>query len=405
MRGSLSLVFLALGGTCFEEGDIPQRKVQKIYSGPITMEDTSSWDIFVKYHLPQLRRHALAVVVHRPTYALVDSLLAKGMMLRYIYVPEHGLFGEGKAGAVIRDTTYRGIPVISLYGKRKSPTTTELQNVGAILFALRDVGVRHYTYLSTLAYVLRAAYQAKVPAWILDFPNPHAHYAYGPLLDSSLFSFIGMYPVPLVPGFTIGEYARLLVGEKWVPPVQLHVVPWKGWKRGGPLPPKKPFFSESPSPALKDNLAIELYPILGWYEGVRPISVGRGTEKPFKQVGIKGIDRLPFGDTVIYGYRLIPVIFQPNQEKTTYTGWEIRREYAGPIKPDSLFRLGFFLLHTFYKAYPDKDFYDEEFFDKLFGTSLLRWMVEKHLPVDTLYASFQVLPSWDSLRTKYLIYE
>ncbi|GIV25088.1 MAG: hypothetical protein KatS3mg026_0780 [Bacteroidia bacterium] len=238
--------------------------------------------------------------------------------------------------------------------------------------------------------------------YVLDFPNPHAHYAYGPLLDSSLFSFVGMHAVPLVPGLTIGEYAQLLVGEGWVPRVPLKVVSWPGWRRGDSLPQVAPFFTEPPSPALRNAAAVELYPILGWYEGTTCVSVGRGTEAPFQQVGLRGQPALPFGDTIVYGYRLQRVTFRPKGDTASYAGWRLQRTYSGPVAPDSLFRLGFFLLRTFRQAWTSETpFYQEEFFDKLFGTPLLRWMEEKNLPLDTLYRAFEAPASWHALRQRY----
>ncbi len=365
----------------------------------------SSWRVFRQEHLPQLKGRRWALILHRPTHTLIDSMREAGAEVSLVYAPEHGLFGQKIAGQTVSDTTYQGLRIISLYGRRKAPTPQELSQVDAVLFALRDVGVRHYTYLSTLAYVLRAAAEAKRPVWLLDFPNPHAHYAYGPLLDSSLFSFVGLHPTPLVPGLTIGEYAQLLVGEKWVPPGELRVIPWAGWKRKAPLPQDRPFFTEPPSPALKDPFAVELYPILGWYEATPSLSVGRGTEKPFQQVGLRKAHPVFQAETTLYGYRLRPTSFQPAGAPHTYYGWQIERLYSGPIRPDSLFRLGFWLLRTLRQAHGEEEpFFQEEFFDKLFGSPLLRWMEEKGLPIDTLYQAFLPPKAWEDLRRKYRLY-
>lgn len=365
----------------------------------------SSWAAFREKHLPGLKGARWAVILHRPTHVLIDSLRAAGAQIAFLYAPEHGLLGEKVAGQTVADTTYEGLRVISLYGRRKAPSPQELSQVDAVLFALRDVGVRHYTYLSTLAYVLQAAAEAKRPVWLLDFPNPHAHYAYGPLLDSSLFSFVGLYPTPLVLGLTIGEYAQLLIGEGWVPSVELQVIPWEGWQRNAPLPSDSPFFTEPPSPALQSPLAIELYPVLGWYEGTGPVSIGRGTESPFQQVGLREARTWSRPETTLYGYYLKPIAFHPAGEAPTYYGWQIERRYPGPLSPDSLFRLGFWLLRTFRQAYgAERPFFQEEFFDKLFGTPLLRWMEEKQLPIDTLYRSFLPPPEWEALRQKYRLY-
>ncbi|GIV22423.1 MAG: DUF1343 domain-containing protein [Bacteroidia bacterium] len=403
-RRGISWGLLLLVG-CGGVGGVEQGRPVIAPAEKPTAASRSSWTVFREEHLPKLKGWRWAVVVHRPTYTLVDSLLAAGLEVMRIYAPEHGLLGQKAAGEKVHDTTYRGVPVRSLYGAQKAPLPQELQEVEAILFALRDVGVRHYTYLSTLAYVLQAAAEAGRPVWVLDFPNPHAHYAYGPLLDSSLFSFVGLYPVPLVLGLTIGEYARLITGEGWVKAPSLHIVPWKGWRRGSPLPADTPFFAVPPSPSLRSLSAIELYPILGWYEGTTCVSVGRGTPFPFEQVGLRGASAWYRADTTLYGYRLEPATFQPEGEKISYYGWRIKKLYKGPVHPDSLFRLGFFLLRTFRQAYAMPEaFYQEEFFDKLFGTPLLRWMEAKDLPIDTLYKAFQAPASWEALRQKYRLY-
>lgn len=366
-------------------------------------QSNSSWATFRAHHLPQLRDKSWILILHRPTHSIVDSFLTLGIKVLRIYAPEHGLFGEKAAGLHVADTTYRGIPVISLYGQRKAPVPQELSEADAILFALRDVGVRYYTYLSTLSYTLQAAAQAKRPVWVLDFPNPHAHYAYGLPLDSGLFSFVGLHPVPLVSGLTIGEYARLLVGERWIAPLELHVVPWREWRRGASLPTDL-FFSVPPSPALRTTAAMELYPILGWYEGTHRMSVGRATDYPFEQVGIFKKYPLPFRDTAIYGYKLHYVEFQPQGDPQIYHGWRIERSYPGPVRPDSLFRLGFFLLKAFREACNfDASFYRADFFDKLFGTARLRQMERES--VETLYRQFAAPAQWYAMRTKYLLYE
>ncbi|MCS7297019.1 MAG: DUF1343 domain-containing protein [Bacteroidia bacterium] len=371
---------------------------------PRKEERSSSWMVFRQRVLPVHRDKRWILILHRPTYTLADSFLEMGVKVIRIYAPEHGLFGEQGAGLNVQDTIYRGIPVISLYGQRRAPAIEELRQADAILFALRDVGVRHYTYLSTLAYVMEAAAQADRPLWVLDFPNPHAHYAYGPLLDSALFSFVGMYPIPLVPGLTIGEYARLLKGERWVSNANLEVIPWEGWQRGDPLPPIQPFLTEPPSPALRTPQAIELYPILGWYEATLCISVGRSTDLPFEQVGIQKQYSLPFRDTMLFGYILQKREFRPSTSQHTYHGWRIKRISSGRVNPDSLFRLGFFLLQVFSKAVPHPDsFFQRRFFDRLFGSPHLRHSL--HLPIDTLYERFQSPSRWHALREKYKIYQ
>jgi uncharacterized protein YbbC (DUF1343 family) len=345
---------------------------------------------------------------------ILDSFLDLGLNVVAVYAPEHGLWGHLSAGKVVRDTTYRGVPVYSLYGPRKAPSPADLAGVEAVLFALRDVGVRYYTYLSTLSLVLRAAAAAQKPVWILDFPNPHAHYAYGPLMDSSLFSFVGLHATPLVLGLTIGEYAQLLVGEGWVPPCQIRVVPWRGWRRKVSLPwaaEAQAFWNEPPSPALRSPDAVHLYPILGWYDASTFVSVGRGLDSAFTVIGWtpdRSSPRLPFRDTVLYGYKLRMVRFTPKEgarKGQVCTGWRILPPSVPVV--DSLFRLGFLLLQTAYEAAaPEKvdSLWEPEFFDKLAGSPLIRWSIERGLSSEQLYLDQKAPPSWEALREKYRLY-
>ncbi len=381
-------------------------------TGPLPPDSIhSSWYGFRRSGLDTLRNWRWVLIVHRPTRTLIDSFLDLGIRVEAVYAPEHGLWGEVPAGGIVRDTVYRGVPVYSLYGKRRAPPISDLRKVDAILFALRDVGVRYYTYLSTLSLVLKAAAEAQKPVWVLDFPNPHAHYAYGPLLDSSLFSFVGAHAAPLVLGLTIGEYAKLLLGEGWVSPCTVHVVPWQGWQRDAAMEKwaseARTFWLEPPSPALRSADAIHLYPILGWYDASQSVSVGRGTDSAFTVVGwdperVSSI--LPFKDTILYGYRLRAIRFVPRQEARkgqVCAGWHISPPQK--ILPDSLFRLGYVLLKAAYEA-TSEDFCDPEFFDKLAGTPLVRWYVERGLSVETLYQDHKAPPSWEALRKRYRMY-
>ncbi len=375
----------------------------------------SSWYVFRREGLDTLRGRRWVLVLHRPTRGLIDSFLDLGMKVEAVYAPEHGLWGEVAAGGAVRDTVYRGVPVYSLYGKRRAPAVEELRKGDAVLFALRDVGVRYYTYLSTLSLVLRAAAQAQKPVWVLDFPNPHAHYAYGPLMDSSYFSFVGLHATPLVLGLTIGEYTRLLVGEGWVPAGGVQVVPWRGWRRGavdtaGWAVEARLFWREAPSPALRSDEAIHLYSILGWYDGSKAVSVGRGLDSAFTLVGwdpAREVPSLPFRDTVLYGYRLRATRFVPQmgaRKGEVCAGWRITP--PGEIKPDSLFRLGFALLKAAYAAGEDSEavFGDLELFDKLAGTPLVRWYVERGLSVEEMYRDFRAPETWGRLRERYRLY-
>jgi len=216
---------------------------------------------------------------------LVDTLLARGVHVVKIFCPEHGFRGTAAAGAHVDNSTdpKTGLPIISLYGKNKKPTKEQLKDVDCILFDLQDVGCRFYTYISTLHYVMEACAEKGIDMVVLDRPNPNGHYVDGPVLDTVKYrSFVGMHPVPVVYGMTIGEYAEMINGEHWLKggiECSLNVVPMQGYKRDSvgyelPVPP---------SPNLRNAHAIALYPSLCLFEGTN-CGVGRGTDWPFEIV-------------------------------------------------------------------------------------------------------------------------
>lgn len=215
---------------------------------------------------------------------LPDTLLALGENVVQLYSPEHGFRGVADAGATVKSGRDKktGLPIISLYGKNKKPTKAQLKEVDILLFDLQDVGTRFYTYISTLHYVMEAATESDIPLVVLDRPNPN-DFIDGPLLDSSCRSFIGMHPIPVLHGLTVGELALMINGEGWMATrgkkCALTVIPVKGWEHGDaytlPVPP---------SPNLKDANALRLYPSLCFFEATI-MSVGRGTEFPFTCLG------------------------------------------------------------------------------------------------------------------------
>ena len=256
-----------------------------------------------------LSGHRIAVVGNQTSVVggrhIVDSLLASKYNVVKIFCPEHGFRGTAAAGVKVDNSTdpKTGLPIISLYGKNKKPTPEQLKDVDCVLFDLQDVGCRFYTYISTLHYVMEACAEAGIPLVVLDRPNPNGHYVDGPVLDTSKYcSFVGMHPVPVVYGMTIGEYAMMINGEALaegtptqngkMPAVQqcdLTVVPMQGYKRDSvgyelPVPP---------SPNLRNAHAIALYPSLCLFEGTN-CGVGRGTDWPFEIVTY-GKDTLDLG--------------------------------------------------------------------------------------------------------------
>jgi uncharacterized protein YbbC (DUF1343 family) len=215
---------------------------------------------------------------------LVDSLHALDVAISKVFSPEHGFRGTADASELVRDgiDTKTGIPIVSLYGNNKKPTQEQLKGIDAVLFDIQDVGVRFYTYISTLHYVMEACAEAGIPVIVLDRPNPNGHYIDGPTLQIEYKSFVGMHPVPLVYGMTIGEYATMINGENWLKTnnkCDLTVIPLKNYthKSVYSLPIR-------PSPNLPNDVAINLYPSLGFFEGTT-INAGRGTEFQFQRYG------------------------------------------------------------------------------------------------------------------------
>ena len=215
---------------------------------------------------------------------LIDSLLKMNIQIKKVFSPEHGFRGKADAGELVKDgvDSRTGLPIISLHGKNKKPTRDQLQGIDVIIFDIQDVGVRFYTYISTLHYVMEACAEAGIPILVFDRPNPNGHYVDGPTLKMEHKSFVGMHPIPLVYGMTIGEYAQMINGEGWLKnkiTCDITIIPLKNYNHDSEYS-----LSIRPSPNLPNDKAINLYPSLGLFEGTT-INAGRGTENQFQQYG------------------------------------------------------------------------------------------------------------------------
>ena len=215
---------------------------------------------------------------------IVDSLLSLNITIKKVFSPEHGFRGEADASEKVENgiDVKSGLPIISLYGNNKKPTKEQLSGIDLVVFDIQDVGVRFYTYISTLHYVMEACSEQNIAVMVMDRPNPNGHYIDGPTLEIEHKSFVGMHPVPLVYGMTIGEYAQMINGEGWLKngvQCNLTVIPLKNYNHQScyQLPIR-------PSPNLPNDKAINLYPSLGFFEGTN-INAGRGTENQFQQYG------------------------------------------------------------------------------------------------------------------------
>jgi len=240
-------------------------------------------------YLPFLKGKSVGLVVNQTSMIdnthLLDTLLSVGLDIQLVFAPEHGFRGTADAGEHVSNgiDPKTKTAIVSLYGDNKKPKPVQLKDLDIVVFDIQDVGVRFYTYISTLQYVMEACAENNIPLIVLDRPNPNGHYVDGPVLDTQYRSFVGMQPVPVVYGMTIGEYAQLLNGEHWLAngaQCALTVIPCKNYdhKTVYSLPVK-------PSPNLPNLTSVYLYPSLCFFEGSNKVSVGRGTDKPFQLYG------------------------------------------------------------------------------------------------------------------------
>ncbi|WP_339917389.1 DUF1343 domain-containing protein [Yeosuana marina] len=326
---------------------------------------------------------------------LVDSLLTLHINITKVFAPEHGFRGKADAGEVVTNSidSKTKLPVYSLYGANEKPSSEVLKNVNMVVFDIQDVGVRFYTYISTLHYVMEACAENGIPVIVLDRPNPNGHYVDGPIVQSDFKSFVGMHPVPIAYGMTIGEYAKMINGEKWLNNgihCDLTVIPLKNYTHNSTysLPLR-------PSPNLPNDKSINLYPSLCLFEGTN-VSCGRGTEMQFQ---IFGSPSLPKDS---YKFTFTP---EPNfgSKKPKHMGQEC---YGLDLsKTKNLDHLNFSWLIDAYHATSQKDVFFNKFFNKLAGSEKLKNQIEQGLTMEEIRASWQKdLEAFKTIRKKYLMY-
>ncbi|MCF6295029.1 MAG: DUF1343 domain-containing protein [Flavobacteriaceae bacterium] len=326
---------------------------------------------------------------------LVDSLLSLDIDVKKVFAPEHGFRGTADAGEKVKDgiDTKTGLPIISLYGKNRKPSTEQLENIDILIFDIQDVGARFYTYISTLHYVMEACAEQNIPLLILDRPNPNGHYVDGPILEMEHKSFVGMHPVPVVHGMTIGEYAQMINGEQWLEnrvQCDITVIPIKSYTHNTSysLPIK-------PSPNLPNDKAINLYPSLCFFEGTN-VSIGRGTDKQFQVYGS------PFMSGEYINYCFTP---QPNfgAKYPKHQGKECCGSDLSEEEEHNEIRLGY-LIEAYSSTLNKEDFFND-FLTKLAGTKKLQQQIEAGLTEKEIKATWQDgLESFKIIRKKYLIY-
>ncbi len=325
---------------------------------------------------------------------IVDSLLSLNIKIKKVFAPEHGFRGKADAGEIIKDgfDTKTGLSIISLHGKSYKPSTKELKEIDIVVFDIQDVGVRFYTYISSLHYVMEACAEMKIPLIILDRPNPNGHYVDGPVLELEHQSFVGMHKVPVVYGMTIGEYGKMINGEKWLKngiQCNLTVIPLENYTHQSEYS-----LTIRPSPNLPNDKSINLYPSLGFFEGTI-INAGRGTEFQFQRYGA------PFFPKNNFSYTPTPNFGSkyPKQKGTICYGVDL----SATKKLNSL---NLEWLIDAYQKTPKK----EKFFGKTFtihaGTEKLQQQIEQGMSQKEIQNSWEKsIAIFKKVRSTYLIYK
>ena len=322
---------------------------------------------------------------------LVDTLISLNQNIKTVFSPEHGFRGTSDAGAKIENEVdiKTGIPIISLYGKNKKPKKKNLVDIDIIVFDIQDVGARFYTYISTLHYVLEACGEENIKIIVLDRPNPNGNYIDGPVLEEKYKSFVGMHPIPIVHAMTIGEYAKMIIGEKWIEKkCDLTVIKMLNYNR------KKIYeLPIKPSPNLPNKRAVNLYPSLCLFEGTI-ISIGRGTKKPFQHFGHPKLN--------LYNYSFIPKSgpgskYPKHENKICYGKDLTNTPILNSINLE-------WLIETYDQSQNKEDFFIS-FFDKLAGTDKLRKQIISGKSWKEIKKSWKnELNEFKNIRNKYLLY-
>lgn len=356
-------------------------------------------------YLSLLAEKRVAVVVNQTSTTesghLVDYLISQNILIQKIFAPEHGFRGEADAGEKVKDgkDTKTGLPIISLYGKNKKPTETQLKDIDVVIFDIQDVGARFYTYISTMNYVMEACAENKVKFIVLDRPNPNGHYVDGPVLEDGFESFVGMNKVPVVHGMTIGEYAQMLNGEgllKNSVKCDLKVIPCANYDHT-----KRYELPVRPSPNLPNMRSIYLYPSLCFFEGTN-VSVGRGTDYPFQIIGHPKLTYGSFSFTPKpnFGAKY------PKHEGKNCNGLTLVNTPMEDLENINQLNLDYVMDYYFLLHKKESFFLENNFFDKLAGTDKLRKQIIEGLSVEEIRATWQAdLDAFKKIRKKYLLYK
>jgi uncharacterized protein YbbC (DUF1343 family) len=353
-------------------------------------------------YLPLLKGKSIAVVANQSSLIththLVDSLISLNITVKKVFCPEHGFRGLVDAGEKV--TTEKdvktGLSIISLYGKNKKPSAADLSEVDIVIFDIQDVGVRFYTYLSTLHYVMEACAENGKQLIVLDRPNPNGYYIDGPVLEDTYRSFLGLHPVPIVYGMTIGEYAQMINGESWLKAgvkCKLKVINISGYNH-------KDLFElpVRPSPNLPNMASVYLYPSLGLFEGT-VISIGRGTDLPFQVIGSPALTK--------GNYTFTPQsksgAMEPKYKGQVCSGHNLS-EFGTEYMKDTKKIYLFWLIGTYLNT-PEKEKFFDENFNFHAGNATLQKQIKEGISEDAIRKSWEPgIAKFKLVRKKYLLY-
>ena len=355
----------------------------------------------VSYYLPMLTGKKVGLVVNQTSQVankhLVDVLIENHVNVQAIFAPEHGFRGDHDAGEKFSSSIDEktGVPLISIYGKNRKPSAEVMANFDVIIFDIQDVGVRFYTYISSMHYMMEAAADAGVSFIVFDRPNPNGAFVDGPILEPEFTSFVGMHKIPLVHGMTVGELALMFKGEGWLNTankLNLTVVSMKNYQRimAYSLPIK-------PSPNLPNDVAINLYPSLGFFEAT-PVSIGRGTDFPFQVIGH---DEISVGDFEFMPISTPGAASTPKLMNKSLHGQDLRHRHVKGIDLSFIIQW-----HEKFKASNLVFFTRASFMDKLSGTDTLRKAIVAGQSQQEIKQSWQQgLLKFKHLRKPYLLYK
>lgn len=352
------------------------------------------------YYLPLLKDKRVGLVVNQTSQVankhLVDVLIANSVDVQAIFAPEHGFRGDHDAGEKFNSSIDEktGIPLISIYGKNRKPSANVMKNIDVIIFDIQDVGVRFYTYISSMHYMMEAASDADLSFIVLDRPNPNGAFVDGPILESEFTSFVGMHKIPIMHGMTVAELALMFKGEGWLNSandLDLTVVSMKNYQRTMTysLPIK-------PSPNLPNDVAINLYPSLGFFEAT-PVSIGRGTDFPFQVIGH---DKISIGDFAFMPISTPGAASTPKLMNKNLVGQDLRHRNVKGIDLSFIIKW-----HQEFKVTNTTFFTRASFMDKLSGTDKLRKAIVAGKTQQEIKQRWQPdLLKFKRLRTPYLLY-